>query len=189
MGNWAQYYIPATAAIGTAMYGIDTGIIATTIGHQSFNDHMFPPDGEDAALIGKPHLPGISTEPTTKLTSKCLLNRCRRLRLQRRPGCWDPVLRLDRRQVQPKIHTYNRKRHRHSGHPAVRDRHKCRHVHHRKTTHRMVIWNDLACLCYLHGRGLKAQEPRHSRRLPRDGHGNGLLPGQLDRVQRHLLRG
>ncbi|KAL2284703.1 hypothetical protein FJTKL_08787 [Diaporthe vaccinii] len=61
MGNWAQYYIPATAAIGTAMYGIDTGIIATTIGHQSFNDHMFPPDGEDAALIGKPHLPATPT--------------------------------------------------------------------------------------------------------------------------------
>lgn len=60
MGNWAQYYIPATAAIGTAMYGIDTGIIATTIGHQSFNDHMFPPDGEDAALIGKLGLPGVS---------------------------------------------------------------------------------------------------------------------------------
>lgn len=57
MGNLAQYYIPATAAIGTAMYGIDTGIIATTIGHQSFNDHMFPPDGEDAALIGKPPYP------------------------------------------------------------------------------------------------------------------------------------
>lgn len=62
MGNWAQYYIPATAAIGTAMYGIDTGIIATTIGHQSFNDHMFPPDGEDAALIGKLGPPGLSNQ-------------------------------------------------------------------------------------------------------------------------------
>lgn len=64
MGNWAQYYIPATAAIGTAMYGIDTGIIATTIGHQSFNDHMFPPDGEDAALIGKPHCFGTPARLT-----------------------------------------------------------------------------------------------------------------------------
>lgn len=63
MGNWAQYYIPAVAAIGTAMYGIDTGIIATTIGHASFKEHMFPPDGEDAALIGKPR------PPTTPISS------------------------------------------------------------------------------------------------------------------------
>lgn len=53
MGRWAQYYPPAIAAIGTAMYGIDTGIIATTIGHQSFNDHMFPPTGKNSTLTGK----------------------------------------------------------------------------------------------------------------------------------------
>lgn len=53
MGWWAQYYPPAIAAIGTAMYGIDTGIIATTIGHQSFNDHMFPPTGKNPTLIGE----------------------------------------------------------------------------------------------------------------------------------------
>lgn len=70
MGNLAQYYIPATAAIGTAMYGIDTGIIATTIGHQSFNDHMFPPDGEDAALIGKPPMLFTQTLTMIKETNK-----------------------------------------------------------------------------------------------------------------------
>lgn len=70
MGNLAQYYIPATAAIGTAMYGIDTGIIATTIGHQSFNDHMFPPDGEDAALIGKPSMLFTQTLTMINKTNK-----------------------------------------------------------------------------------------------------------------------
>ncbi|KAL2681420.1 hypothetical protein Neosp_009031 [[Neocosmospora] mangrovei] len=40
------------ASVGGAMYGIDTGIIATTIGHQSFNDYMFPPDGVDSVLTG-----------------------------------------------------------------------------------------------------------------------------------------
>lgn len=71
--------VPAiVASVGGAMYGVDTGtslpipagrlpntstvdtnipllrpgIIATTIGHRSFNMYMFPPDGKDAVLTG-----------------------------------------------------------------------------------------------------------------------------------------
>ncbi|KAI9172715.1 High-affinity glucose transporter [Paramyrothecium foliicola] len=48
------------ASVGGAMYGVDTarfdpgktGIIATTIGHKSFNMYMFPPDGKDTVLTG-----------------------------------------------------------------------------------------------------------------------------------------
>lgn len=52
MGKFTEYIPPAIAAVGTAMYGIDTGIIATTVGHDSFLQHMFPPDGEDSTLLG-----------------------------------------------------------------------------------------------------------------------------------------
>lgn len=53
MGRWAQYIPRAIAAMGTAMYGIDTGIIATTVGHESFNNYMFPPDEQDSTLLGE----------------------------------------------------------------------------------------------------------------------------------------
>ncbi|GME23727.1 hypothetical protein GTA08_BOTSDO13690 [Neofusicoccum parvum] len=52
MGRWAQYMPPVIAAVGGAMYGIDTGIIATTLGHESFNKYMFPPTGENTTLTG-----------------------------------------------------------------------------------------------------------------------------------------
>ncbi|RKK79193.1 hypothetical protein BFJ71_g16302 [Fusarium oxysporum] len=48
----AQYVPSIVASVGGAMYGIDTGIIATTLSHESFNIYMFPPDGEDLALTG-----------------------------------------------------------------------------------------------------------------------------------------
>ncbi|KAI8714923.1 MFS domain-containing protein [Fusarium sp. LHS14.1] len=45
-------YVPAmVASVGGAILHA-VGIIATTIGHQSFNDYMFPPDGVDSVLTG-----------------------------------------------------------------------------------------------------------------------------------------
>ncbi|KAM0325137.1 hypothetical protein ACHAQA_007676 [Verticillium albo-atrum] len=52
MSRMRQFVPAIVASVGGAMYGVDTGIIATTIGHQSFNMYMFTPDGKDTVLTG-----------------------------------------------------------------------------------------------------------------------------------------
>ena len=40
------------AALGGLIYGVDSGIIATTIGHDTFKLYMFGPSMTNTALIG-----------------------------------------------------------------------------------------------------------------------------------------
>ncbi|PLB50585.1 putative hexose carrier protein [Aspergillus steynii IBT 23096] len=44
--------IALVVALGGFVYGVDSGIIATTLGHDSFKYYMFGPSGKNAALTG-----------------------------------------------------------------------------------------------------------------------------------------
>ncbi|KAG8626231.1 hypothetical protein KVT40_005176 [Elsinoe batatas] len=52
-GNkWLIYGIASIAALGGFIYGVDSGIIATTLGHDTFKVYMFGPARANASLTG-----------------------------------------------------------------------------------------------------------------------------------------
>ncbi|KAK8054509.1 hypothetical protein PG994_009576 [Apiospora phragmitis] len=52
MGRFFIVGIAAVAALGGFIYGVDSGIIATTLGHDTFKLYMYGPSKADAALSG-----------------------------------------------------------------------------------------------------------------------------------------
>lgn len=53
------YYIVVIAlvvAIGGFVFGVDSGIIGTTLGHDTFKLYMFGPSMKNAPLTGMSHL-------------------------------------------------------------------------------------------------------------------------------------
>lgn len=52
MANLLTIVSAVVAALGGLIYGVDSGIIATTIGHDTFKLYMFGPSMTNTALIG-----------------------------------------------------------------------------------------------------------------------------------------
>ncbi|OJJ43673.1 hypothetical protein ASPZODRAFT_19390 [Penicilliopsis zonata CBS 506.65] len=52
MVNWFTIRCAVIASVGGYAFGVDSGIIATTLAHESFYIYMFGPTGSNAALLG-----------------------------------------------------------------------------------------------------------------------------------------